>query len=32
LRPSIAQALEKLKAIPVDIDPVFVTADRLAKP
>jgi hypothetical protein len=31
LGPSIAQALEKLKAIPVDIDPVFVTADRLAK-
>jgi len=31
LRPSIAQALEKLKAIPVDIDPVFVTADRLVK-
>ena len=32
LRPSIAQALEKLKAIPVDIDPVFVTADRVVKP
>jgi len=31
IRPSIGQALEKLKAIPVDIDPVFVTADRLAK-
>ena len=31
VRPSIGKVLEKLKSIPVDIDPVFVTADRLAK-
>jgi hypothetical protein len=31
VRPSIAQVLEKLKSIPVDIDPVFVTADVLAR-
>lgn len=31
VRPSIGKVLEKLKAIPVDIDPVFVTADEVAK-
>ena len=31
VRPSIATVLEKLKAIPVDIDPVFVTAEQIAK-
>ncbi|HTP89039.1 MAG TPA: hypothetical protein VMJ34_18940 [Bryobacteraceae bacterium] len=31
VRPSIQAALDRLKAIPVDIDPVFVTADQLAK-
>jgi hypothetical protein len=31
VRPSIATALAKLDSIPVDIDPVFVTADVLAR-
>jgi hypothetical protein len=31
VRPSMAKVLEKLKSIPVDIDPVFVTANQLAK-
>jgi hypothetical protein len=31
VRPSIAVVLEKLNSIPVDIDPVFTTADQLAK-
>jgi len=30
VRPSIAKALGKLNSIPVDIDPVFVTADQVA--
>ena len=32
LRPETQKALAKLTAIPIDIDPVFVTADRLAPP
>jgi hypothetical protein len=31
LRPSVAAALDKLKDIPVDIRPIFVTADELAR-
>jgi hypothetical protein len=31
LRPSMAAALEKLKDIPVDIRPIFVTADELTR-
>jgi predicted deacylase len=31
LRPSVASALDKLKDIPVDIRPIFVTADELAR-
>ena len=30
LRPEVAKAMEKLKAIPTDIDPIFVTANELA--
>ena len=30
LRPELASALGKLKDIPTDIEPVFVTADQLA--
>jgi hypothetical protein len=31
LRPSVAAALDKLKDIPVDIRPIFVTADELTR-
>ncbi len=31
-RPEVARALSKLTAIPIDIEPVFVTADQLAPP
>ena len=31
LRPRVAAALDKLKDIPVDIRPIFVTADELAR-
>jgi hypothetical protein len=31
VRPSIAKVLDNLKSIPVDIDPVFVTADQLTR-
>ncbi|MGH9697047.1 MAG: dipeptidyl-peptidase 3 family protein, partial [Bryobacteraceae bacterium] len=31
LRPSVAAALQKLKNIPVDIRPIFVTADELTR-
>ena len=31
LRPSVAAALDKLRDIPVDIRPIFVTADELAR-
>jgi hypothetical protein len=30
IRPEVARALDRLKALPTDIEPVFVTADRLA--
>ena len=30
LRPELAKALDSLKDIPTDIEPVFVTADKLA--
>lgn len=32
IRPEVAKALERIKHVPVDIDPVFVTADRLSPP
>lgn len=31
IRPPLARALERLKSIPVDIEPKFVTADELAR-
>jgi len=31
LRPSLSRALDKLKGIPVDIRPIFVTADELTR-
>lgn len=31
-RPEVARALAKLTAIPIDVEPVFVTADQLAPP
>jgi hypothetical protein len=30
LRPEVQKALERLKGVPTDIEPVFVTADKLA--
>jgi len=30
LRPEVQKALERLKSVPTDIEPVFVTADKLA--
>jgi hypothetical protein len=30
IRPNVAQQLAKLKGVPVDIEPIFVTADELA--
>jgi hypothetical protein len=30
LRPEVQQALERLKGVPTDIEPIFVTADKLA--
>jgi hypothetical protein len=30
LRPEVQKALERLKAVPTDIEPIFVTADKLA--
>ena len=30
LRPEVKKALERLKSVPTDIEPVFVTADALA--
>jgi hypothetical protein len=30
VRPEVARALERLKDVPVDIEPIFVTADRLS--
>ena len=30
LRPEVQKALERLKGLPTDIEPVFVTADKLA--
>jgi hypothetical protein len=32
LRPEVQKALERLKGVPTDIEPVFVTADALARP
>jgi hypothetical protein len=32
LRPEVQRALERLKGVPTDIEPVFVTADALASP
>jgi hypothetical protein len=29
LRPEVQKALERLKPVPTDIEPVFVTADKL---
>jgi Mn-dependent DtxR family transcriptional regulator len=31
LQPSVAAALDKLKDIPVDIRPIFITADELTR-
>jgi hypothetical protein len=30
LRPEVQKALERLKGVPTDIEPVFVTAEALA--
>jgi len=30
LRPEVQKALERLKGVPTDIEPQFVTADKLA--
>src|SRR6478672_1143908 len=32
LRPEVQKALERLKGVPTDIEPIFVTADKLAAP
>jgi hypothetical protein len=32
LRPEVQKALERLKGVPTDIEPVFVTADALSRP
>jgi 3-(3-hydroxy-phenyl)propionate hydroxylase len=32
LRPEVARALDRLKDVPVDVAPIFVTADRLSPP
>jgi hypothetical protein len=31
IRPETQKALERLKSLPTDIEPVFVTADKLTK-
>ncbi|HZD08799.1 MAG TPA: hypothetical protein VE176_11150, partial [Candidatus Limnocylindrales bacterium] len=30
LRPEVQKALERLKGVPTDIEPIFLTADKLA--
>jgi hypothetical protein len=32
IRPETQKALDRLKSVPTDIEPLFVTADALTKP